>query len=92
MWFTGVRAVSDGVKCYPTPYPINRYNALSPIKDLKVNLRLPSSGQVVIAGYQLSIYSSSGNWFTARLHKNNEQLKSTIMLQGDDYYYTVNSL
>ena len=24
MWFTSVHAVSDGVKCYPTPYPINR--------------------------------------------------------------------
>ena len=23
MWFTGIRAVSDGMKCYPTPYPIN---------------------------------------------------------------------
>ena len=91
MWFTGVHAVSDGVKCYPTPYPINRYNVFSPIKDLKVNLLLPSS-RVVIAAYQLSIYSSSSNWFTARLHKNNQQLTSTIMFQGNNYYYTVNSL
>ena len=92
MWFTGVHAVSDGVKCYPTPYPINRYNVLSPIKDLKVNLQLPSSGRVVIAGYQLSIYSSSNRWYTARLHKNNQQLTSTIMRQGNNLYYTVNSL
>ena len=92
MWFTNVRAVSDGVKCYPTPYPINRYNVLSPIKDLKVNLLVPSSGRVVIAGYQLSIYSSSSQWFTARLHKNNEQLTSTIMTQGYDRYYSLNSL
>ena len=92
MWFTGVHAVSDGVKCYPTPYPINRYNVFSPIKDLKVNLLLPSSSRVVIAGYQISIYSSSIRWFTARLHKNNQQLTSTIMFQGNNYYYTVNSL
>ena len=92
MWFTGVRAVSDGVKCYPTPYPINRYNVLSPIKDLKVNLLVPSSGRVVIAGYQLSIYLSSNVWFTARLHKNNQQLTSTIMTQGNNRYYSVNSL
>ena len=92
MWFTNVRAVSDGVKCYPTPYPINRYNVLSPIKDLKVNLLVPSSGRVVIAGYQLPIYSSSNGWFTARLHKNNEQLTSTIMTQGQDRYYSLNSL
>ena len=92
MWFTGVHAVSDGVKCYPTPYPINRYNVLSPIKDLKVNLLVPPSARVVIAGYQMSIYSSSNQWFTTRMHKNNEQLTSTVMFQGDDYYYNMNSL
>ena len=46
----------------------------------------------MIAGYQLSIYSSSRQWFTARLHKNNQQLTSTIMTQGNDNYYSVNSL
>ena len=91
MWFTGVHAVSDGVKCYPTPYPINTYNVLSPIKDLKANLLLPSS-RVVIAGYQLSIYSSSIGWFIARLHKNDQQLTSTVTIQGSNHYYTVNSL
>ena len=90
MWFTGVHAVSDGVKCYPSPYQINRYNVLSPMKDLKVNLIVPS--RVVIAGYQLPIFSASHLWFTARLHKNNEQLTSTIMAQGSDPYYSVNSL
>ena len=92
MWFTGVHAVSDGAKCYPSPTQINRYNVLSPIKDLKVNLLVPSSGRVMIAGYQLSIYSASNYWVTTRLHKNNEQLTSTIMIQGNDYYYSMNSL
>ena len=91
MWFAGVHAVSDGVKCYPTPYPINTYNVLSPMKDLKVNLLLPSS-RVVLAGYQLSIYSASGRWFITRLNMNDKQLLSTIMSQGDDYYYSLNSL
>ena len=92
MWFAGVHAVSHGVKCYPTPTPIYSYNVLSPIKDLKVNLLVPYSGRVVIAGYQMSIYSSSDEYFSARMHKNNEQLLSTIMTQGDDYYYSLNSL
>ena len=30
--------------------------------------------------------------FTARLHKNNQQLTSTIMTQGYDYYFSLNSL
>ena len=41
MWFADAHAVSDGVKCYPTPYPINTYSVFSPIKDLKVNLLVP---------------------------------------------------
>ena len=92
MWFAGAHAVSDGVKCYPSPYPINRYDVLSPIKDLKVNLPVPFSGRVVIAGYQLSLYSSSYRWFATRMHKNNQQLLSTIMSQGDERYYNLNSL
>ena len=92
MWFTNARTVSDGVQCYPTPYPINTYDVFSSFKDLKVNLLVPSSGRVVIAGYQVSVYSSAGQWFTTRLHKNNQQLTSTIMTQGTDLYYTMNSL
>ena len=90
MWFSGAHAVSDGVKCYPTPSPIYGYNVRSPIKDLKVNLHVPN--RVVIAGYQLSMYSASNRWFTTRLHKNNEQLLSTIMTHGYGYYYSLNSL
>ena len=90
MWFTDAHAVSDGVKCYPTPSPINRYNVFSSIKNLKVNLHVHS--RVVIAGYQLSINSPSEEWFTTRLHKNNEQLLSTIMTHGDERYYSLNSL
>ena len=91
MWFSSAHAVSDGVKCYPTPTPINSYSVLSPIKDLKVNLVVPPNGRVVIAGYQLSVYSPH-RWFTTRIHKNYQQLLSTIMSQGDDYYYSLNSL
>ena len=37
MWFAGVHAVSDGVKCYPTPSSINKYSIFSPIENFKVN-------------------------------------------------------
>jgi len=91
MWFSTANAVSEGVKCYPSPYPLNRYNVLSPIKDLTVTL--PAyTGRVVLAAYQLAIYSASDEWFTVRMNQNNQQLKSTIMTQGDEYYYNVNSL
>ena len=91
MWFTGVHAVSDGVTCYPTHYSINRYGVHCPIKDLKVTLLMPYNG-VMIAAYQLSIYSASNARFKARLHMNNEQLTSTTMRKGNNYYYSLNSL
>ena len=91
MWFADAHAVSDGVRCYPRPCPLNKYSVLSPIKDLKVSLLVPSGGRVVVAGYQLAIYSSSNKWFTARLHMNNDQLKSTVISQGNNYYFNLNS-
>ena len=92
MWFADAHAVSDGVRCYPRPYPLNTYNVFSPIKDLKLNLLMPSSGRVILAGYQLAIHLSSNGWFTTRLHMNNQQLKSTIMSQGNNYYLNLNGL
>ena len=92
MWFADAHAVSDGVRCYPRPYPLNTHDVFSPIKGIKMNLLVPSSGRIVLAGYQLAIYSSSHRWFTARLHMNNQQLISTIMSQGNYYYFNLNSL
>ena len=92
MWFANAHAVSDGVRCYPSPHPLNKYSVFSPIKDLEVNLFVPSAGQVVLAGYQLPIFSSSKEWFSVRMHKNNQQVKSTVMSQGDNYYINLNSL
>ena len=92
MWLTNAHAVSDGVRCYPSPHPLNNYSVLSPIKDLEVNLFVPSSSRVVLAGYQLPIYSSSNKWLSVRMHINNQQLMSTIMSQGRNYYFNLNSL
>ena len=92
MWFADAHAVSDGVRCYPRPYALNTYNVFSPIKNLKLNLLMPSSGRVVLACYQLAIHSSSNRGFSTRLHMNNQQLKSTIMSQENNYYLNLNGL
>ena len=57
MWFANVNAVSDGVRCYPRPHPLNTYGVLSPIKDLKVNLLVPYSGR------SYTYWLSTGNSF-----------------------------
>ena len=91
MWFSNAPTASDGIKCYPTPYALNGYNVLSPLKGLKATLP-PHSGRVVLAAYQLAVYSSSNEWFIVKMHQNNQQLKSTNMIRGDGYYFTLNSL
>ena len=35
MWFEDVYAVSDGIKCYPTPTTTNTYNFWGPIRDVE---------------------------------------------------------
>ena len=91
MWFTNAPTISDGIKCYPTPYTLNRYDVLSPLKGLKATLP-PYNETVVLAAYQLAVYSSSKKWFIVKMHQNNQQLKSTNMIRGDGYYFTLNSL
>ena len=91
MWFANAHTVSDGVRCYPSPYPLNRYNVLSPVKDLKVTLPAKSS-RVVLAAYQLAVYSETNGQFHTRMYQNNQQLRSTGMRQGYAYYLNLNSL
>jgi len=58
MWFKDAYAVSDGIKCYPIPTTLNRYNNFGPVQNLEVKLQLPAH-RVVIAAYQLSLEFSS---------------------------------
>ena len=58
MWFTDVRAVSDGINCYPVSTPTNNYNNWGPIRDLEVILQLPNN-RAILATYQLSTEMSS---------------------------------
>ena len=54
MWFEDAYAVSDGIKCYPTPTTINAYGATwGLIRDLEAILHLPSN-RTVISAYQFS--------------------------------------
>ena len=35
-WTENTRAISDGIKCYPTPTVTNNYNSWGPLQDLKL--------------------------------------------------------
>ena len=47
MWFEDARAVSDGIKCYPTSTATNNYNNWVPINDLQVILQLPNNRAIL---------------------------------------------
>ena len=84
MWFEGGYAVNDGIKCDPQPNPLFTYNVLGPIRNLETEIS--SLGRVVIAAYQMSIYSTSNQWFVTRMHVNNQQKPSTSMISGCGTY------
>ena len=43
MWFEDAFAVSDGIKCYPTPTSTNVYDTWGRIKDIETVLHLPNN-------------------------------------------------
>ena len=91
MWFEDSYAVSDGIKCYPTPTALNTYNNLGPIQNLEAKLQLPSS-RVVMAAYQLSLELSATHWFVSKLNINGQYEESTTVTEGDNYYLSQCSL
>ena len=91
MWFEDAYAVSDGIKCYPTPTTLNTYNNLGPIQVLEAKLQMPAN-RVVMAAYQLSLELSSQNWFVSKLNINGQYEESTTVTEGNNYYLSQYSL
>ena len=90
MWFEDAFAVSEGIKCYPTPTMLNAYNNLGPIENLETTLLLPSR-RIVMAGYQLSLESSK-RFFVTKLNINDQYEESTTVTEGYNYYLSQYSL
>ena len=69
MWFEDARAVSDGIKCYPTSTATNNYNNWGPINDLQVTLQLPND-RAIVSAYQLPTQMSSPSHLVTALDVN----------------------
>ena len=85
MWFEDARAVSDGIKCYPTLTTTNNYNNWGPINDLQVTLQLPNDSAILLA-YQLSTQMSSPSHLVTALHVNGFYQQSTPCIKGDNSF------
>ena len=90
MWFEGAYAVSDGIKCYPTPTTLNAYNNLGPIQNLEAKLQLPATR--VMAAYQVSLQQSTKGYFVSKLNVNGQYEESTTVTEGNNYYLSQYSL
>ena len=91
MWFEDAYAVSDGIKCYPTPTTLNTYDNLGPIQGLEAKLQI-SASRIVMAAYQLSLERSSQSYFVSKLNINGQYEESTTVTEGNNYYWSHYSL
>ena len=85
MWFEDARAVSDGIKCYPTSTATNNYNNWGPINDLQLTLQLPND-RAILSAYQLSTEMSSLSHLVTALDVNGFYQQSTPCIKGDNHF------
>ena len=85
MWFEDARAVSDGIKCYPTSTATNNYNNWGPINDLQLTLQLPND-RVILSAYQLSTEMSSPSHLVTALHVDGFYQQSTPCIKGNNHF------
>ena len=91
MWFEDSYAISDNIKCYPSPTTLNTYNNYGPINDVEGILKLPST-RVVLAAYQMSIEPSSRGYFIGKMNINNQDQESTTVIEQGYNYMNLHSL
>ena len=85
MWFEDAHAVSDGIKCYPTPTTTNAYNNWGPIKDTAAILHLPNN-RAVLSAYQLSTEMASPSHVVTSLEVDGFHLDSAVLLKGNNAF------
>ena len=81
MWFEDALAVSDNIKCYPTPTVTNSFDNLGPLKDLEVTLQIPGK-RAILSAYQLSAELASPNYIVTALDVNGFYQRSSVFLKG----------
>ena len=85
MWFEDAFAVSDGIKCYPTPTTTNAYNNWGPISDTEAILHLPNT-RAVLSAYQFSTEMASPSHVVTSLEVDGFHLNTAVLLKGDNAF------
>ena len=85
IWFKDAHAVSDGIKCYPTPTTTNTYNIWGPIRDTEAILHLPND-RVVLSAYQLSTDMPSASHMVTSLEVDGFHHNTANLLKGNNAF------
>ena len=85
MWFEDAHAVSDGIKCYPTPTTTNAYNNWGPIRDTEAILQLPNT-RAVLSAYQFSTEMVSHSHVDTSLGVDGFQRTTAAFLKGNNAF------
>ena len=85
MWFEDAYAVSDGIKCYPTPTTTNTYNIWGPIRDVEAILQLPND-RPVLSAYQFSTEMATNSHVVTALDVNGFHQHTTSFLKGNNAF------
>ena len=85
MWFEDAYAVSDGIKCYPTPTTANTHNIWGPIRDVEAILHL-SNNRAVLSAYQLSTEMAIPYYVVTSLEVDGFHHNTATFLQGNNAF------
>ena len=85
MCFEDAFAVSDGIKCYPTPTTTNAYNNWGPIRDVEGILQLPGD-RTVLSAYQFSTEMVSPSHVVTSLEVDGLQQTTAAFLKGNNHF------
>jgi len=85
MWFDDAHAVSDGIRCYPTPTATNTYNNWGPIRDIEAILHLPST-RAALSAYQFSTEMTSPSYVVTSLGVDGFHHNTATLLKGNNTF------
>ena len=85
MWFEDAYAVSDGIKCYPTPTTTNTHSLWGPIRDVEAILHLPND-RAAISAYQFSTEMATPNHVVTALDINGFHQQTTSFMKGNNAF------
>ena len=85
MWFEDAYAVSDGIKCYPTPTTTNAYNIFGPIRDFEAILHL-TNNRAVLSAYQFSTEMTPSSHVVTSLNVDGFHHNTASFLKGDNSF------